>query len=136
LASDEADAFDLLADLIERYEDEHYPIEPVSGLDALRHLVEPSGKTRAAVAAEAGLPGSTLSEILLGRRRLNTRQIQIVVRDFHIDPCILLLTHLHDFGRASLLASLWPRLPALSLAQDYNTSFGGPTKSRRRSLLQ
>ena len=40
-----------------------YPNQPVSGLDALRHLVESSGKTRATVAAEAGLPESTLSRL-------------------------------------------------------------------------
>ena len=67
LAGDEEDYLDVLSDLVEKYEDQHYPIEPVSGLDALRHLVESSGKTRATVAAEAGLPESTLSEVLLGR---------------------------------------------------------------------
>ena len=71
LARDEEGYLDVLSDLVEKYEDQRYPIEPVSGLDALRHLVESSGKTRATVAAEAGLPESTLSEVLLGRRRLN-----------------------------------------------------------------
>ena len=80
LAGDEEDYLDVLSDLVEKYEDQHYPIEPVSGLDALRHLVESSGKTRATVAAEAGLPESTLSEVLLGRRRLNTRHIGILAR--------------------------------------------------------
>jgi hypothetical protein len=39
LAADEEDYLDVLSDLVEKYEDEHYPIEPVSGLDALWHLV-------------------------------------------------------------------------------------------------
>ncbi len=86
LARDEEDYLDVLSDLIARYEDEHYPIEPISGLDALRHLVESSGKTQATVAAGAGLPESTLSEILLGRRRLNTRRIGILARYFRLDP--------------------------------------------------
>jgi HTH-type transcriptional regulator/antitoxin HigA len=90
LARDEEDYLDVLSDLVEKYEDEHYPIEPVSGLDALRHLVESSGKTRAIVAAEAGLPESTLSEVLLGRRRLNTRHIGILARYFRIDPGVFL----------------------------------------------
>jgi len=71
-------------------EDSRYPIEPVSGLDALRHLVECSGKTRATVAAEAGLPESTLSEVLSGRRRLNARHIGILARYFRIDPGVFL----------------------------------------------
>jgi hypothetical protein len=61
LAGDEEDYLDVLADLVEKYEDEHYPIEPVSGLDALRHLVDSSGKTQATVAAEAGLPANAAS---------------------------------------------------------------------------
>ena len=92
LAGDEQDYLDVLSDLVERYEDERYPIERVSGLDDLRHLVESSGKTRAAVAAEAGLPESTLSEVLLGRRRLNTRHIGILARYFRIEPGVFLDT--------------------------------------------
>jgi HTH-type transcriptional regulator/antitoxin HigA len=88
LAGDEEDYLDVLSDLVEKYEDDHYPIQPVAGIDALRHLVESSGKTQATVAAEAGLPESTLSEVLLGRRRLNTRHIGILARYFRIDPGI------------------------------------------------
>jgi len=90
LARDEEDYLDVLSDLVEKYEGQHYPIQPVSGLDALRHLVESSGKTQATVAAEAGLPESTLSEILLGRRRLNTRHIGILARYFRIEPGVFL----------------------------------------------
>jgi HTH-type transcriptional regulator/antitoxin HigA len=90
LARDEEDYLDVLSDLVQKYEDEHYPIEPVSGLDALRHLVESSGKTRATIAAEAGLPESTLSEVISARRRLNTRHIGILARYFRIDPGIFL----------------------------------------------
>jgi antitoxin component HigA of HigAB toxin-antitoxin module len=36
------------------------------------------------------LPESTLSEILLGRRPLNTRHIGILARYFRIDPGIFL----------------------------------------------
>jgi HTH-type transcriptional regulator / antitoxin HigA len=92
LAGDEQDYLDVLSDLVEAYEDQRYPIEPVSGLDALRHLVESSGKTRATVALEAGLPESTLSEVLSGRRRLNTRHIGILARYFRIDPGVFLDT--------------------------------------------
>jgi HTH-type transcriptional regulator/antitoxin HigA len=88
LASDEDDYLDVLSDLVEKYEDERYPIEPVSGIDALRHLVESSGKTRAAIAAEAALPESTLSEILSGRRRLNTRHIGVLARYFRVSPAL------------------------------------------------
>ena len=90
LAGDEEDYLDVLSDLVEKYEDQHDPIERISGLDALRHLVESSGKTRATVASEAGLPKSTLSEVLLGRRRHSTRHIDILAHDFRIDPGVFL----------------------------------------------
>jgi hypothetical protein len=37
----------MLSDRVEKYEDNHYPFKPVPGIDALPHLVESSGKTRA-----------------------------------------------------------------------------------------
>ena len=43
LAADEEDYLDVLSDLVEKYEDQRYPIEPVSGLDALRHLIRRAG---------------------------------------------------------------------------------------------
>ncbi len=90
LARDEEDYLDVLSDLVEKYENQRYPIKPISGLDALRHLIESSGKTQATVAAEAGLPESTLSEVLSGRRRLNARHIGVLGRYFRIDPGIFI----------------------------------------------
>src|SRR5262249_4599981 len=90
LSRDEEDYLDVLSDLVEKFEDQRYPIQPVSGLDALRHLIESSGKTSGAVAMEAGLPESTLSAVLLGRRRLNARHIGILARYFRIDPGVFL----------------------------------------------
>ena len=45
LTRDEEDYLEVLSDLVEKFEDHHYPIQPVSGLDALRHLIESDGKT-------------------------------------------------------------------------------------------
>lgn len=45
---------------------------------------------RATVAAEAGLPESTLSEVLSGRRRLDTRHIGILAHYFRIEPGIFI----------------------------------------------
>jgi antitoxin component HigA of HigAB toxin-antitoxin module len=61
----------VLSDFIERYKDQRYAIERMSGLDALRHDVESSDNSRATVTAEAGLPESTLSEVLSGPRQLS-----------------------------------------------------------------
>ena len=37
---------DALSDLVAAYEDEHYPIEPASDADMLRHLMEAKGVTQ------------------------------------------------------------------------------------------
>jgi HTH-type transcriptional regulator / antitoxin HigA len=86
LAPDEHDYLLVLADLIEKYEDEQYPIPAVSGVSMLRYLIESKGVTRAKVAVEAGIAESTLSEILAGKRKLGIRHVTILARYFKVDP--------------------------------------------------
>src|SRR5205823_5286538 len=50
LAPEERDYLLVLADLIERYEEEHHPMPPVSGAAMLRHLIEAKGATQVQVA--------------------------------------------------------------------------------------
>jgi HTH-type transcriptional regulator/antitoxin HigA len=86
LAPDEHDYLLVLSSLIEKYEDERYPIPAVSGVSMLRYLIESKGVARAKVAAEAGIAESTLSEILAGKRKLGIRHITILARYFKVDP--------------------------------------------------
>ena len=90
LTPPERDYLLVLADLIERYEDEHHPMPPVSGVAMLRHLLEAQGVTQAKVAAETGLAESALSEILAGKRRLNVRYIEALARYFHVNPGVFI----------------------------------------------
>lgn len=86
LAPDEHDYLLVLADLIEKYEDEQYLIPAVSGVSMLRYLIESKGVTRAKVAVEGGIAESTLSEILAGKRKLGIRHVTILARYFKVDP--------------------------------------------------
>ena len=86
LSPDEHDYLLVLSSLIERYEDERYPIPAVSGIAMLRYLIESRGVSRAKVAAEAGIAESTLSEILSGKRKLGIRHVTILARYFKVDP--------------------------------------------------
>src|SRR3954453_14135206 len=70
LSKDEQDYLLVLSSLIEKYEDDHYPVPEVSGIPMLRSLIEFKGETQARVAAQTGIPESTLSEILAGKRKL------------------------------------------------------------------
>ena len=56
--------------MIEKYEDIHYPVHDVSGVELLRSLMSEQGKPQAEVARELGISPSTISEILSGKRRL------------------------------------------------------------------
>jgi HTH-type transcriptional regulator / antitoxin HigA len=90
LADDEHDYLLVLSSLIEKYEDDHYPIPEVSGLPMLRSLLEFKGVTQAQVAAQTGIAESTLSEILAGKRRMATKHIAILAKYFGVDPGLLL----------------------------------------------
>ena len=86
LTADEHDYLLVLSDLIEKYEDERYPIPVVSGISMLRYLIDSKGVTRAKVAVEAGIAESTLSEILAGKRKLGIKHVTILARYFKVDP--------------------------------------------------
>src|SRR3954451_14206694 len=48
----EAMYLDALGDLVAAYEDEHYPVEPASDAEMLRHLMEARGVTQARLSRE------------------------------------------------------------------------------------
>ncbi len=86
----ERDYMLVLAELIERYEDEHHPMPPVSGVQMLRHLIEAKGVTQARVASETGIAESALSEVLAGKRQLNVRYIEALSHYFHVNPGVFI----------------------------------------------
>lgn len=86
LLSPEQDYLDVLSDLIEAYEAEAVPMKPVADADLLRFLIEQKAVTQAKVSVEAGIAGSTISEVLAGKRKLNRSQITKLARYFHVEP--------------------------------------------------
>ena len=86
----EADYLEVVSDLVERYETEKHPIPPVSDVEVLEHLMEAREVTQSEVAQETGIAGSTISEILSGRRALNRTHIDKLSRYFHVDPGVFL----------------------------------------------
>jgi HTH-type transcriptional regulator / antitoxin HigA len=73
-----------------KYEGEHHPIPPVSGVDMLRYLIETHQQTQREVATRAGLADSTISEILAGKRKLNVKQIEALARFFKVKAAVFL----------------------------------------------
>jgi len=90
LSEDEQDYLLVLSSLIEKYEDDHYPVPEASGIPMLRSLIEFKGETQARVAAQTGIAESTLSEILAGKRKLAVKHITPLARYFKVDPGLLL----------------------------------------------
>ena len=80
---------DALSDLIGTYEDRHYAIEPGSDADMLRHLLEAKGVTQAEVCLATGLPKSSLSEVLSGKKPFSRQMIRSLADYFQIDTSIL-----------------------------------------------
>jgi HTH-type transcriptional regulator/antitoxin HigA len=88
--SDEDDYLDVLSDLVEKYEDEHHAMPPVSGAELLRFLIENQETTQAQVATATGIAESTISEVLTGKRELNRKHIEALARHFQVSPAVFL----------------------------------------------
>ena len=82
----ESELVEVLATLIEQYESREHPTPKSAPHDMLAHLMEARGMTQAAVARTTGIPRSTLSAALAGRRKLSTANIAALSVYFHVSP--------------------------------------------------
>jgi HTH-type transcriptional regulator/antitoxin HigA len=80
---------DALSDLVASYEDAHYPIEPASDADMLRHLMEAKGVTQAELHRDTGLAKSSISEVLSGRKTFSRQMLRKLAGYFKVDVGIL-----------------------------------------------
>jgi HTH-type transcriptional regulator/antitoxin HigA len=74
---------ELLAVLVEAFENEHYPQPKVSPVRMLRHLMEAQGLKQKDMLGIFGTP-SIVSEVLSGKRKLTTEHIKKLSRRFHV----------------------------------------------------
>lgn len=88
LSRDERDYLEVLGDLIEKYEDKAIEVEPVSDGEMITFLLGLKKVTQSVVAKETGIPGSVLSNVLHGKRRLNRGQIGKLAAYFGVDPTV------------------------------------------------
>lgn len=82
----EDDYLDVLTDLVEAYEEVHYPMEPVSGASMLAYCMELRNLTQAEVAKGAGIAVSTVSSVLSGKRKLTREHIGKLAKFFNVSP--------------------------------------------------
>ena len=80
---------DALSDLVGSYEDEQHAIEPASDADMLRHLMEARGVTQVQLSHDTGLPKSSVSEVLAGKKTFSRQMIRKLAEYFHVDIGVL-----------------------------------------------
>ncbi len=80
---------DALSDLVAAYEDEHYPIQAPTDADMLRHLIEARGITQAQLSRDTGIPKSTISEVLAGKKPFSRQLIRKLAAYFRVDTSVL-----------------------------------------------
>jgi len=73
--SQEGDEAEILTILIEKYEDEHYPIEAPDPIEAIKFRMEQMGMTKSDLAKVIGYP-SRVTEILSRKRKLTLNMIR------------------------------------------------------------
>ena len=85
--TDEDEAIQLLSLLIERYEEERYPVPQASPVEVLRFLMASHGLSQRDLVPEFGVE-STVSLVLSGRRQMNRDHIARLSRRFHVAPSV------------------------------------------------
>lgn len=80
---------DALSDLVAAYEEVHHSIEPASDADMLRHLIEARGVTQADVSRATGIPKSSISEVLAGKKPFARQMIRKLADYFRVDVTVL-----------------------------------------------
>lgn len=83
----EGDRLDILATLVDAYEDRRWPIETLDPIEAIEAAMAQEGRTRADLAALIGK--SRASEILGRKRALTLPMIRRIAREWHVPEQLL-----------------------------------------------
>lgn len=86
----EEDYLETWAQLVEHYEEHHFPTPDVSPVELLAHLIEASGQPRSAIAKAANIHAGTLSDIINGKRAISKDAARKLAAHFGIDAAQLL----------------------------------------------
>ena len=79
---------DALSDLVASYEDQHYPIEPASDAEMLRHFMEAKNVSQADLHRGTGIAKSTISEILAGGKSFSRKNIRTLADYFGVEASV------------------------------------------------
>jgi HTH-type transcriptional regulator/antitoxin HigA len=105
---------DVLANLVEAYEDVHFPIPNASEIDVLRELMRVNNLSQTDLAKKVGIVQSTISAVLKGTRKLTKNQVIKLADFFSVSPAAF--------------------LPSRPEVQQSKWSTGTPTGGSRRRI--
>lgn len=81
---------DVLSDLVEKYEEEQHPIPEATPAMMLQFFMEDRKLNQRAVARGSGIPASSISEVLAGRRQMTLDQMQKLGKFFGVSPALFM----------------------------------------------
>ncbi len=90
LTAAERKLLELLAKLVDEYEETIYPTPDVSPADMLAHLIEAKETSQAELARQTGVSRSTISEVLKGKRSISVENAFRLAEYFHVEPSLFL----------------------------------------------
>ncbi len=80
---------DALSDLVGCYEDKHHAIKSASDADILQHLMDAKQVSQSEVSRETGLPKSSISEVLSGKKKFSRTMIRKLADYFAVSVDVL-----------------------------------------------
>jgi HTH-type transcriptional regulator/antitoxin HigA len=89
-SAEEADELEVLATLVDVYDEEHEPIPPPDPVEAILFRLEQSGRTRKDLEEILGVERGRVSEILNRRRGLSLSMIRKLTRSMDIPADVLI----------------------------------------------
>lgn len=87
MSAEEREYARLLATLIEKYENQHYPIPAATPLEILAELIEQNGMKQRDLVPLLGTE-SVVSEIVNGKRPLSKSHIEKLSKRFRVSPAV------------------------------------------------
>jgi HTH-type transcriptional regulator/antitoxin HigA len=90
LTAPERKLLELLAKLVNDYEETIYPTPDVSPGDILAHLIGAKETSQAELARQISVSRSTISEVLKGKRSVSVENAFRLAEYFHVEPSLFL----------------------------------------------
>jgi HTH-type transcriptional regulator/antitoxin HigA len=81
---------DMISDMVEEYEDVHYPIGKPTLIDVIKLRLYEMGITQSKLAEMLGLSNARVSEILNGKSEPSLKIGREISRQLNIDPAVVL----------------------------------------------